>query len=130
MLDNDKLVETQTPTDKKKTKVLKRASSKIFTSHDVRKFTERGVSQKSFHTGSIKFAKLYDPRHKYTRYFVAVLVGLVMSFLSVVLIQSTGLYTGGFGAICQGIARLTYASLNKNKIGTEESRLAIYNALY
>jgi hypothetical protein len=116
-------------TDTKKNQ--ENATKEIFTKTDVEKFAQRGFSQKRFHSGALRFKKLYNPKYKLTRYFLASGIGIVMSFFSVLLVQSTGLYTGGFGAICQGIARLVYASLNKsNTFNSDETRLVIYNLLF
>lgn len=110
--------------------IQENATQKILTESDVEKFTQRGFSQKKFHTGALKFKRLYNPKFRYSRYVIAAVIGIVMSFFSVLLVQSTGLYTGGFGAICQGIARLVYASLNINEVSSNETRLIIYNVLF
>jgi hypothetical protein len=116
--------------DIEQAKVQENATKRIFSKNDVEKFAQRGYSQKKFNTGSLRFSKLYQPKHNITRYFVAALVGIVMSFFSVILVQATGLYTGGFGAICQGIARITYTALNKDGVGSESMRLVVYNLLF
>lgn len=114
----------------KEQKQQESATKKILIKQDAERFARRGVSEKRFHSGALRFKRLYDPKNKYTRYILAAAIGIIMSFFSVLLVQSTGLYTGGFGAICQGIARLVYASLNKNSNGSHETRLVIYNLLF
>jgi hypothetical protein len=52
-----------------------------------------------------------------------------MSIATVLLVQVTGLYTGGFGACLQGVARMVYVALCKNNVNQETSTL-IFNALF
>jgi hypothetical protein len=52
-----------------------------------------------------------------------------MSISTVLLVEVTGLYTGGFGAFLQGVARIVYTALCKNGVNGETS-VVIYNALF
>jgi uncharacterized membrane-anchored protein YitT (DUF2179 family) len=66
------------------------------------------------------------------KYLIAIVLGLVMSIATVILVEVTGLYTGGFGACFQGVARLVYASMMKHSTGAHAEYIAqvVYNALF
>jgi uncharacterized membrane-anchored protein YitT (DUF2179 family) len=61
---------------------------------------------------------------------ICVLIGLILSFSVVIFVQSTGLYTGGFGALFQGIARLTFLLLSLHNSSHAEMNAIIYNILF
>jgi uncharacterized membrane-anchored protein YitT (DUF2179 family) len=65
------------------------------------------------------------------KYLVAAIVGLIMSIATVLLVEVTGLYTGGFGAFLQGVARLTYSGIS-NSVLKDNPYIAqiIFNAMF
>jgi hypothetical protein len=81
---------------------------------DAGSFTNRPVKERKFNSGLIKFAKLYDI-YGYKKYFFAAIVGLVMSFVTALLVEQTGLYVGGTSAFCQGIARFVLVVIVKHE---------------
>jgi len=52
-----------------------------------------------------------------------------MSFVTVILVENTGLYSGGITALFQGIARISYAAMDKNHVNPELADI-IYNLLF
>jgi uncharacterized membrane-anchored protein YitT (DUF2179 family) len=53
-----------------------------------------------------------------------------MSISTVLLVEMTGLYTGGFAACFQGVARVVYVVLHLNNIVSPTLANVIYNALF
>jgi uncharacterized membrane-anchored protein YitT (DUF2179 family) len=116
------------PTNKQKPKkrLFSRTKNPIQTKAELDQFIHRSIVERKFHSGILKFSKLYSLRSKRYKYLFTVLIGMFMATASTILVQSTGLYTGGTGALFQGIARLTYSTMH----GDKETALVVYNALY
>jgi uncharacterized membrane-anchored protein YitT (DUF2179 family) len=56
-----------------------------------------------------------------------------MSIATVLLVEVTGLYTGGFSACLQGVARLVYVAMMKNAsndAAAQEVANIVFNALF
>jgi uncharacterized membrane-anchored protein YitT (DUF2179 family) len=55
-----------------------------------------------------------------------------MSIATVLLVEVTGLYTGGFAACLQGIARLVYTAMMKHASGDNAELVAnyVFNGLF
>lgn len=60
---------------------------------------------------------------------IAIALGLLMSVSTVILVESTGLYTGGFAACFQGIARVVYVALSLKGMDHNLANV-IFNALF
>jgi uncharacterized membrane-anchored protein YitT (DUF2179 family) len=63
------------------------------------------------------------------KYILAVALGLIMSISTVLLVEVTGLYAGGFGACFQGVARTVYVVLKLHDVN-ERLASTIFNALF
>jgi uncharacterized membrane-anchored protein YitT (DUF2179 family) len=118
-------------TKKKKSfsKFFLKTANPIITEADLKIFARRGISEKVFNSGIVKFARLYALNKTWIKYLIAVMLGLFMSISTVILVESTGLYTGGFGACFQGIARVAYVALSLKNVNPEVANI-IYNALF
>lgn len=76
------------------------------------------------------FSVFYSRNDMKWRIFVACIVGLIISFVSIVFVQNTGVVVTGLSGIFQGIARITKVVLNKNSQLTKENIEYIYNAMF
>jgi hypothetical protein len=101
----------------------------ILTKKDLETFANRGIAEKKFNSGIVKFSRLYALNKTSVKYLLAAFLGLIMSFSTVLLVEVTGLYTGGFAACFQGIARVVYVALNLNHVN-ETLANTIYNGLF
>lgn len=101
-------------------------------------FAFRSVSQKRFRSGILKFPSFYSLKSLKMRYFFVIILAIIFGSMTAILVQSTGLYTGGFNACFQGIARFVYAILRKkagegvSDINRNQVLIAkvVYNALF
>lgn len=73
------------------------------------------------------FSKIYKRNDMFWRVVVMCLVGLLMSFTSLMLIQNTGVYISGTSGIFQGIARIFKVVFKKENI--PENQINIYYQL-
>lgn len=79
------------------------------------------------------FSIFYSRNDMKWRIFVACMVGLIISFVSIVFVQNTGVVVTGLSGIFQGIARITKVVLNKNRLNlglTEDNIQNVYNAMF
>lgn len=76
------------------------------------------------------FSIFYSRNDMKWRIFVACMVGLIISFVSIVFVQNTGVVVTGLSGIFQGIARITKVVLNKHTNITNENIQSIYNAMF
>lgn len=90
-------------------------------------FCTRQTKQVKFNTGIIRFSSLYGKTSVTFKYCFSAVLGLLMAFLTAILVENTGLYTGGIAAMFQGVARLSYVGLSQ--AGSDAAEL-VYNALF
>jgi hypothetical protein len=112
-----------------KSNFLVKTANPVVTKKDLETFANRGFSEKKFNSGIVKFSRLYALNKTWVKYFLAALLGLVMSISTTLLVEVTGLYTGGFGACFQGVARVVYAALSLKGVDHTLAN-TIYNALF
>lgn len=96
-------------------------------------FAFRSTNEKRFRSGVLRFSSFYSLQSIKTRYILIVVLAILFGFFTVLLVQSTGLYTGGFGACFQGIARLVYAAIMKKDVDDHKNKMIariVYNALF
>jgi hypothetical protein len=110
-------------------KFFVKTANPILSKKDLKTFTNRGVAEKKFNSGIVKFSRLYALNKTWVKYLLAVSLGLIMSISTVLLVEVTGLYTGGFAACFQGIARVVYVTLNLKGVNPTLAN-TIYNGLF
>ncbi|MDR0986046.1 MAG: DUF2179 domain-containing protein [Mycoplasmataceae bacterium] len=117
--------------NKKCKNLLVKTANPILTKQDLKNFACRSFSVKKFNSGVVRFSRLYSLNKTWMKYLVAAIVGLIMSIATVLLVEVTGLYTGGFGAFLQGVARLTYSGIS-NSVLKDNPYIAqiIFNAMF
>lgn len=59
----------------------------------------------------IKFSKLYGPKRMSRCVLITIALGMLSGFISMLLVQNTGLYSFGIAALIQGFARLAFVDL-------------------
>lgn len=94
------------------------------------KFSNRGTRTVKFNTGLVKFSALYAKTNFWFKISFSAFLGLIMSFLTLLLVQNTGLYTGGITAMFQGVARLAFVGLTKSVAVDAGTATLIYDALF
>lgn len=69
-------------------------------------------------TSILHFANLYGPKKLWSRIAIISLTALLQSFVTLILIQNTGIYNFGLSSITQGLARISFVhlALNQNNI--------------
>lgn len=65
-------------------------------------------------TQILRFTILYGPKKIWQKIAIIVTCALFQGFLTILLIQNTGLYNFGISSITQGLARITFVSLTFN----------------
>ncbi|WP_052664011.1 DUF2179 domain-containing protein [Mycoplasmoides alvi] len=63
-------------------------------------------------TSLLHFASFYELKNSWYRIFIIIVCALIQGFLSILLIQNTGLYNFGISSVTQGLARITYVQLS------------------
>lgn len=76
------------------------------------------------------FSVFYSRSDMKWRILIAFIVGLVMSFVSIVMIQNTGVIVSGMSGIFQGIARITKTAVLKGSLLNEESAEVLYTSMF
>lgn len=76
------------------------------------------------------FSVFYSRSDMKWRILIAFMVGLVMSFVSIVMIQNTGVIISGMSGIFQGIARITKTAVLKGSLLNEESAEVLYTSMF
>lgn len=76
------------------------------------------------------FSVFYSRSDMKWRILIAFIVGLVMSFVSIVMIQNTGVIISGMSGIFQGIARITKTAVLKGSLLNEESAEVLYTSMF
>ena len=79
-------------------------------------FSNYSTSDVQFKTGLFKLSFFYsinDPRKKYV---IACLMGVILSIITTLLVEVTGLYSSGLTAFFQGVSRAIYVALSKNEV--------------
>lgn len=94
-----------------------------------RKFTSREVAIANIDKQVVWFSGLYRIKKNWLKLLIAALLGIFLGTVSAVLIQSTGLYTGGLGAFFQGVARVVNTKLTMDKLDASTTRV-VYNAMF
>lgn len=92
------------------------------------KKTNENIKRARLTTAILKFANLYGPKQIWTRCLVAIVVALIQGFVSLLLIQNTGLYNFGVSSITQGLARLTFVKLSLDNAQVDVN--AIYQIVF
>lgn len=92
------------------------------------KKTNENIKRARLTTTILKFANLYGPKQVWTRCLVAIIVALIQGFVSLLLIQNTGLYNFGVSSITQGLARLTFVKLSLDNATVDVN--AIYQIVF
>jgi hypothetical protein len=67
-----------------------------------------------FSTGLVKLSRFYNVTSNAKKYLIAFVVGIFMGIATLLLVEVTGLYSGGTAALFQGIARLFYVLIVDN----------------
>jgi len=84
-------------------------------------------------TKLLKFAKFYQDTKLWQKILISFGIGLIMSIVSVLFAESTGLYVGGLSSFFQGTARFTRSTLlayqSQNHLSTSTINL-IYTLLF
>ncbi len=75
-------------------------------------FTNRSTSKVKFNTSFVKLANMYAIKNTSMKYLIAAVSGLLMSIITIFLVEVTGLYTGGTTAFFQGLARFFYSLIS------------------
>lgn len=76
------------------------------------------------------FSVFYSRSDMKWRILIAFIVGLVMSFVSIVMIQNTGVIVSGMSGIFQGIARITKTAVLKGSLLNEQSAEVLYTSMF
>lgn len=92
------------------------------------KKTNENIKRARLTTAILKFANLYGPKQIWTRCLIAIIVALIQGFVSLLLIQNTGLYNFGVSSITQGLARLTFVKLSLDNAAVDVN--AIYQIVF
>ena len=79
------------------------------------KYSRYSTTDVQFKTGLVKLSLFYSITNFKTKCLIALLMGLFMSIFTTFLVEITGLYSSGVTAFFQGIARMIYVALTKNK---------------
>ncbi len=94
-----------------------------------RQVVKKQIKRVELRGGNVKFLKLYTKTNFYFRWACAGLLGVIMSFIVLLVVESTGLYTGGVTALFQGVARL--ANVIMYEAGVDATTTSIvYNVLF
>ncbi|GHU27394.1 hypothetical protein FACS1894152_3970 [Bacilli bacterium] len=96
-------------------------------------FASRSFANRRFNSGIVKFSRIYSLNKPWAKYLLCIALGLLMSLATFFLVEVTGLYTGGFSACFQGVARLVYAKLMLFAKGNDHAEFiakTVYNALF
>jgi len=82
-------------------------------------------------TKLLKFAKVYQDTKLWHKILISFSLGLIMSIVSVLFAESTGLYVGGLSSFFQGTARFTRSTLLAYKYaGLNNLSLQTINLIY
>ncbi|WPL38133.1 YitT family protein [Malacoplasma iowae] len=76
------------------------------------------------------FSVFYSRSDMKWRILIAFLVGLLMSFVSIVMIQNTGVIISGMSGIFQGIARITKTAVLKGNLLNGDSAEVLYTSMF
>ena len=93
-------------------------------------FSNYSTSDVQFKTGLFKLSFFYsinDPRKKY---LIACLMGVILSIITTLLVEVTGLYSSGLTAFFQGVSRAIYVALSKNEVVDKYWLNVIYNLMF
>jgi hypothetical protein len=104
---------------KKKEKIVKQTS-----------FVKFDTETKKYNSKFVRFVSLYRYTNFYQKCLVVVSIGILTGFLTLILAEESGIYYGGTGAFCQGIARFTYVILMKNMPENENINIIVFQLLY
>lgn len=104
---------TSKKTPKKETKTISTSIVNYypFSSRNVIN-TSTNVKRAHLTTSLLHFASFYELKKAWYRISIVVICALIQGFLSIVLIQNTGLYNFGISSITQGLARITFVQLS------------------
>ncbi len=80
-------------------------------------------------SGFVKFSRYFIKRNSKRRYLLAMLLGILVSLVTVFLIQNSGLYSSGISGIFQGVARIVQAALIKGSTPSDVVNI-VYNILF
>lgn len=100
---------------------------------DLMYFTSRRTSTVKFNTSFVKLANMYAIKNTYMKFLIAAASGLLMSIITIFLVEVTGLYTGGTTAFFQGLARFFYSLISvysKNLRDNVQLIGMIYNLMF
>ncbi|MBQ6954724.1 MAG: YitT family protein [Mycoplasma sp.] len=84
-----------------------------------------------FSTGLVKLSRFYNVTSNAKKYLIAFVVGIFMGIATLLLVEITGLYSGGTAALFQGIARLFYVLIVDNVQNTGAIWIGfVYNIMF
>ncbi|WP_052663040.1 DUF2179 domain-containing protein [Mycoplasmoides pirum] len=72
----------------------------------------KNVKRAHLTSSLLHFASFYEFKKTWYRVLIIVICALAQGFLSILLIQNTGLYNFGISSITQGLARITFVTLS------------------
>lgn len=93
-------------------------------------FSKYPIKRKRISSSLLKFNMFYKIHKLSHKIILAVSIGLITAFLAVVMVENTGLYTGGTSAFFQGIARFVFVLLELNNKDGHALNTFIFNVLY
>ncbi len=93
-------------------------------------FTENSIRQAKYKSSILKFSRFYGVTKPAIKYLIVIFLGMFLSFITLILVESTGLYIGGIGAFLQGVARLVYATTKMFHSLSDDGADKLYNFLF
>ena len=85
-----------------------------------------------FSAKTIRYSNFYNLSSRTKKYLLTIGLGIVDAIFTLLFVEITGLYSGGFAAFCQGLSRFFFVLLNK-KIPNAANQgwiKYIYNAMF
>ncbi|WP_052663607.1 YitT family protein [[Mycoplasma] testudinis] len=78
----------------------------------------------------LRFSNLYGPKKLWTRMLIVSIASLLMGFVTLILVQNTGIYNFGLSSFTQGLARLTFVKLALNPEVPSATVEAAFNIVF
>jgi hypothetical protein len=102
----------------------------IIDNPDVEKFGKYPIKRKKIKSSLLRFNFFYKITSLKIKVICAATIGLITALISVIFVQSTGLYTGGTSAFFQGFARMIYTILEINIPSSHDGNIVVFNVIY
>ena len=72
--------------------------------------------EKFFKSSPLRLSKIYSTTSQSQKYLMVILSGMIIGFLTVIVLWNTALYSMGVTAITQGVSRLITSAMVLNKV--------------